>query len=122
MIPIFIILICIVILDHLINRHQIKKKKIDVSDLGIKYVNKLHKYGEKTLYWITMIIMILSITDFQQLRLFIFIGPGITFAYRTIMKWKFAKQNRTYLLSAVSCGLFIVGTIVYGLLHYIEMI
>lgn len=122
MIPILIILICILVLDDLINKHQIKKKNIDLSDLEIKYVNKQHEYGEKILNWATMIIMILSITDFHHLRFFIFIGLGITFAFRTLMKWKFANQNKTYLLSAVTCGLFIIGLIVYGLLHVIEIV
>ncbi|WP_228552403.1 DUF4181 domain-containing protein [Gracilibacillus salitolerans] len=62
--------------------------------------------------------MILSISEFHHLRLFIFIGPGIMLAFRTIMKWKFAKQNKTYLLSAITCGLFIIGSIVYGSKHY----
>ncbi|WP_212927967.1 DUF4181 domain-containing protein [Oceanobacillus sp. J11TS1] len=46
----------------------------------------------------------------------IFIGMAVMFAFRTIMKWTFARENKTYLLSAVTCGLFIIGSVVYGLL------
>nr|WP_208586146.1 DUF4181 domain-containing protein [Gracilibacillus suaedae] len=35
-----------------------------------------------------------------------------------MMKWKFATDNQTYLLSAVTCVLFIIGSIVYSSIHF----
>ncbi|WP_167263051.1 DUF4181 domain-containing protein [Alkalibacillus almallahensis] len=118
MIPIFFILICILILDQLINKNLIKRNSIEQTASRSKYVNKIHKYGELILYGATMIVMVLSVIEFYYLRLLIFIGPGITFAFRTIMKWKFTNQDKTYLLSAVTCGLFMIGSIVYGVFEY----
>lgn len=91
-------------------------KNIEVSDVKSKYVNKHHKYGERILYFSSMIVMVLSIMEFHHLRLFIFIGPAMLFAYRAIMKWKYEKENKTYLLSAVTCGSFVISAIVFGTL------
>jgi len=118
-VSIFIILISILVLDHFINKSQIKKWDIEVPELKNRYVNKLHKYGEKILYWVSMIVMILAITEFHHLRILIFISPGIMFTFRTIMEWIFAKDNKTYLLSAVTSGLFIIGSVVYGILQFL---
>ncbi|WP_339229305.1 DUF4181 domain-containing protein [Oceanobacillus sp. FSL K6-2867] len=119
MVSILIILFSILILDQFINRSLIKKLHIEKAELESKYVNKLHKYGERVLYWSSFIVMIISIQEFHHLRLFIFIGMAILFAFRTIMKWNFMKESKTYFLSAVTCGLFIAGLIVYGVTHYV---
>ncbi|PAV31496.1 hypothetical protein CIL05_02240 [Virgibacillus profundi] len=116
MIPILIILIAILILDQFINRRLIKKWDMQIPELEGKYVNKLHKYGERILYWISFIVMIIAINEFPHLRILIFLGMAIMFAFRTIMKWNFTRENKTYLLSAVTCGLFIMGSVVYGLI------
>ncbi|WP_280768856.1 DUF4181 domain-containing protein [Salipaludibacillus daqingensis] len=34
------------------------------------------------------------------------------------MEWIFRKDSQTYLLSAVSCALFIIGLFVYGLFFH----
>lgn len=116
--PIFIILIVILVLDQLINRSLIKRENIEVNDQETKYVNMWHKYGEKITYWVTFILMIISINDLHHLRFIIFLGPAILFAFRTFMEWNFARQNKTYLLSTVTFVLFIIGSIVYGSLLY----
>src|SRR5690625_6915948 len=77
MVSIFIILISILVLDHFINKSQIKKWDIEVPELKSRYVNKVHKNGEKILYWVSMIVMILAITEFHHLSILIFISPGI---------------------------------------------
>ncbi|GAA0416049.1 DUF4181 domain-containing protein [Agaribacter marinus] len=122
MISILSILIAIFILDQFINRSLIKKWDIEIPELERKYVNKLHKYVEKILYCSSFIVMIIAINEFSHLRIFIFISMAVMFAFRTIMKWTFTKESKTYLLSAVTCGLFIVGSIVYGLTHYNEIL
>ncbi|MFD2629938.1 DUF4181 domain-containing protein [Oceanobacillus kapialis] len=121
---IFIILICILVLDHFINRRLIKKLPIERSTLEneSKYVNKQHKYGENILYWSSYIVMLFSILEFPSLRIFIFIGVGLVFEFRTYMKWKFTREKKTYLLSAVTCGLFLIGSIVYALLDYTAIV
>ena len=91
---------------------------IELPELESKYVNKLHKYGENILYWISLIVMILAIVEFHYLRLFIFISFAIMFAFQSILKWTFRKENKIYLLSAVTSGLFIIGSIVYSLTNY----
>ncbi|WHX28115.1 DUF4181 domain-containing protein [Virgibacillus halodenitrificans] len=118
MISLIIILSVILVLDQLINRKLIKKLSIEESDLGKKYVSKLHKYGEGILYWTSFIVMILTINEFPHLRIFIFIGMTILFAFRTIMKWVYARERKTYLLSAITCVLFILGSISYGWLIF----
>jgi len=116
MTPILIILICILVANYVINNVLTRKLNIKKPDPGNKYVNTLHKYGEGILHWATIIVIVISITNFHHLRIFIFIVPCIFFAFSTLMEWNYVKQNKTYLLSAVSCGLFIIGAIVYGLI------
>ncbi|WP_018930702.1 DUF4181 domain-containing protein [Gracilibacillus lacisalsi] len=118
MIAIIVIIFCIFILDQLINRKLIKKMNIEAADLENRYVNKTHKYVENILHWATLLLIAASISDYHQLRLFLFIVPSLMFAFRAIMKWKFATDNQTYLLSSVTCVLFIMGLIVYGSIHF----
>ena len=116
MTTIWIILICILVSNYIISNALIRKMNIKKSAPGNKYVNTLHKYGEGILHWVTMIVIVMSITNYHHLRIFIFIVPCILFAFSTLMEWNHVKQNKTYLLSAVSCGLFIIGSIAYGLI------
>jgi hypothetical protein len=118
MIAIIVILFCIFIMDQLINRKLIKKMNMEEADLEKRYVNKTHKYVENILHWATLLLIAALISDYHQLRLFIFIVPSLMFAFRAIMKWKYSTDNQTYLLSAVTCVLFIIGSIVYGSIHF----
>ncbi|SDN65279.1 DUF4181 domain-containing protein [Alkalicoccus daliensis] len=118
MVSILIIIISIVILSIFINKKLINMEYIKESDLKNDYVNKLHKYVEKVLYIVNFIVMILAITDFHHLRPLIFIGPCIMYAFSTIMEWKYARSSKTYYLSAVTCVLFMIGSIIYGVIHY----
>ncbi|MYL46395.1 DUF4181 domain-containing protein [Virgibacillus halodenitrificans] len=120
MVAIIIILFLILVLDQLINRKLIKKLSIEESDLGKKYVSKLHKYGEGILYWTSFVVMILTINEFPHLRILIFVGMTILFAFRTIMKWVYARERKTYLLSAITCVLFILGSVTYGMIGYLN--
>ncbi|AIF45280.1 DUF4181 domain-containing protein [Virgibacillus sp. SK37] len=118
MVALIIILLVIFVLDQFINRKLIKNLNIEESDLGKKYVNKLHKYGEGILYWTSFLVMILTINEFLHFRILIFIGMTILFAFRTIMKWVYEKERKTYLLSAITCVLFILGSVTYGMINY----
>ncbi|MEK5068638.1 DUF4181 domain-containing protein [Sporosarcina sp. FSL K6-1508] len=118
MTPILTILICILVSNYVINNVLTRKMHIKKRDSPNKYINTLHKYGEGILHWATIIVMVISITNYHHLRIFIFIVPCILFTFSTLMEWNYAKQNKTYLLSAVSCGLFIIGSIVYRLIYY----
>lgn len=122
MVTIIAIMIAILVLDHFINRKLIAKLNIKEFDLGKKYVNRLHKYGEGILHWASLIVMIIAISDFKHLRIFIFIGMTMLFAFRTIMKWIYAKENKTYLLSATTCILFILGSVIYEVTTYVNIV
>lgn len=122
MIAIITILIAILILDQLFNRKLIKELNIEESELDEKYVNKLHKYGERVLYWTSFIMMIIAINEFLHLRILIFVGMAAVFAFRTIIKWTFTRESKTYFLSAITCVLFILGTVVYGVTDYFNVI
>lgn len=117
-----IILIAILVLDQFINRKLIAKFNIEESDLGTKYVNKLHKYGEKILYWTSFIGMIIVINEFLHLGILIFVGMTAVFAFRTIMKRIYQKESKTYLLSAITCVLSILGLVAYGVTDYLNFI
>ncbi|MFC4662723.1 MULTISPECIES: DUF4181 domain-containing protein [Oceanobacillus] len=75
--------IAILILNHFVNRYLMKKWEIQIADLGRKYVNRLHKYGERILYLVNLIVMVIAINDFPHLRIWIFIGMA-TVAYSFI--------------------------------------
>jgi len=92
------------------------------SELEKKYVNKLHKNVERLLYSTSFIVMIIAINEFLHLRLLIFVGMASVFAFRTIMKWIYTRESKTYLLSAVTCGLFILGLVTYGVTDYFNVI
>src|SRR5699024_11993892 len=98
------------------------KLNIEESDLGKKYVNKLHKYGEGILYWISLIVIMIAVNEFPHLRILIFVGMTAVFAFRTIMKWIYARESKTYLLSAITCVLFILGSVIYGVIDYYNFI
>lgn len=115
MTPIITIVMMIFILDRFINKNLIKKLNMEEPEAENKYVNDLHRYGEGILYWITMIVMVISMIDFHYLRFLIFLSGASMFAFRTFMEWKYTRENRSYLLSAVTCGLFILGSIAYWL-------
>lgn len=116
MTPILIILICTFVLNYLIINILTRKLGIKKPDLENQYVNTVHKYGDKILNWTIIIVIVISITSYPNLRILIFIVPCILYAFSTLMEWSYVKQNKTYLLSAVSCGLFIIGSLVYGLI------
>lgn len=122
MIAIFTILIAILISDQFINRKLITKLNIEDSELDKEYVNKLHKYVERMLYWTSFTLMIKAINEFLHLRILIFVGMAAVFAFRTIMKWIFTRGSKTYLLSAVTCFLFILGSVTYGVIDYFNVI
>ena len=65
--------------------------------------------------------MIIAVNDFLQLRILIFVGIVVVFAFRTIMEWVFARESKTYLLSAVTCVLFTLGLITYGVTDYFNV-
>ena len=113
MIAITTILIAILILDQIINRKLIRKLNIKESELDKKYVSKLHKYVETILYGTSFIVMILAITEYPHLRIFIFVGMTVVFAFRSIFKWIFTRESKTYLLSAITCTLSILGLLTY---------
>jgi len=98
------------------NNFLTRKMNIMKPEIGNEYVNRLHKYGDRVLHLATIIVMVVSITNLPHLRIYIFIVPSILFAFSTLMEWSHVKQNKTYLLSAVSCGLFIIGSVVYGII------
>lgn len=122
MVALIIILFAILVLDQFINRKLIKKLNIKRSDLGKKYVNKLHNYGEGILYWASFIVMIIAINELPYLRILIFVGMTALFAFRTIMKWIYVRERKTYLLSAITCVLFILGSVTYGVTDYFNFI
>ncbi|TRM11984.1 DUF4181 domain-containing protein [Lentibacillus cibarius] len=49
-------------------------------------------------------------------------GMIAVFTFRTIMKWIYARESKTYLLSAVTCVLFILGTVIYSVTNYFHFI
>ncbi|QUW22682.1 DUF4181 domain-containing protein [Sporosarcina sp. Marseille-Q4063] len=122
MIAIITILIAILILDQFINRKLITKLNIEESELDVKYVNKLHKYGERILYWASFIVMIIAINEFPRLRILIFVSMAAVFAFRTIMKSIFTRESKTYLLSAITCVLFILGLVIYRVTDFFNVI
>lgn len=121
MIAIFTILVAILILNIFINRKLIKKLNIEDSELDKKYVNKLHKYVEGILNWTSYIVMIIAIIDFPHLKILIFVSMTAVFAFRTIMEWIFTRESKTYLLSAITCALFILGSVTYGVTDYLNV-
>lgn len=104
----------ILILDYLIN-----KKLMDYFNMEEpvnKYVNQWHKYIENAIYLIHLIIIVITITDYESYRVLIFIIAAIMFLFRAFMQFKYEKEDKTYLLSLVSVGLFVMATIVYAML------
>lgn len=69
-----------------------------------------------------MILMIISINEFPDLRILIFVGMVAVFAFRTIMQWIFTKEDKTYFLSAITCGLFTLGSVVFGITNYFNLL
>ncbi|MDT8862789.1 DUF4181 domain-containing protein [Alkalihalobacillus sp. MEB130] len=116
MVLILVSIIAIFILDQFINRRLIKRKNIEVPELKFRRVNRIHENGEKILYFVNLLVMIQAIMFSPHLRIFIFIGPGFMFAFRTFMEWKYAADKQTYLLSGVTCGLFIIGSVVFAVI------
>lgn len=95
---------------------------IKESELDKKYVNKPHKYFEITLYGIIVYVLMLALNQFLYLRMFIFVGMAFLFAFRTIMIWVFDRESETYILSAITCILFILESITYGVTEYVDFI
>ncbi|MGY4690792.1 DUF4181 domain-containing protein [Salibacterium sp. K-3] len=78
------------------------------------YINKFHRYMDKSFYVLWLFVVIATINDFYSYRIVIFIVPVLLFAFRTVM-WCYTPGGRqTYLLSAVPCALFLTGTGLYG--------
>lgn len=113
MLTVIIIMFTILIFSLISNKLLRDKENIKVPDSRGRYVNKIHQYGEQTLYIINLVVVTLAIMDFSHLRVFIFVGFSITFAFSMIMEWKYARENKMYLLSALNCGLFIIGSFTY---------
>ncbi|MFD1412264.1 DUF4181 domain-containing protein [Oceanobacillus jeddahense] len=61
-------------------------------------------------------VMVIAVYDFPNLRIWIFISMTAMFAFRTIMRWIFTRENKAYLTSAITCGLFIMGAIAYSII------
>lgn len=122
MMGIISILFVMIIIDQFINRKLIKKLNIEEPALDEKYVNKLHKFVERILYLSSYIVMILTVNEFPHLRIWVFLGLSAVFGFRTIMEWNFKRGSKIYLLSAITCGLFILGAITYGTIDYFGVI
>ncbi|MFD1928928.1 DUF4181 domain-containing protein [Sporosarcina siberiensis] len=95
---------------------------IEETDLDKQYVNKLHKHGEIILSGTSIILMIILVTDFPHLRILIFVGMVAVFSFRTIMQWIFTKEDKTYILSAITCVLLILGLVTYGTTNHFNLI
>lgn len=115
MITIFSIIIAIFIVGYLI--HKIILDYLHIEQSPDEYVNHWHKYVESTLRLLTLIIVTISITDYYNLRILIFVIPTIMFLFRGMMQFKYEKEYQDYLFSFTSFGLFVIGTIVYGVLN-----
>ncbi|MEF2291398.1 DUF4181 domain-containing protein [Virgibacillus dokdonensis] len=112
----------LLILHIIIQKRLIRSLNMNVNDddeSKEKYVNNIHRYGEKTLNFLILIIITITIIDYHEFRVFIFISMAILFAFRTYIEWKHIKGSLQYLLSATSIGLCIIGAVVYSILDHI---
>lgn len=109
-----LIMLCIVVFDYVINRYLMRRLQIENS--SNKYINRIHKYVENSLYIIAIVLIVISVTDFESLRIFTFVTMAIMFAFRAIMQILYEKERKTYIHSVVTLGLIVIGTIIYGVL------
>lgn len=107
------IFLVILLLDQLINRKLIKKFDIHQSEQGRQYVSDIHKYVENILHIGNLIIIVLAIMDFPELKPLIFLGAAAMFVFRSIMEKNYSETSRKYILSTVTGGLFLLGGAVY---------
>ncbi|SFL90980.1 DUF4181 domain-containing protein [Salibacterium qingdaonense] len=80
------------------------------------YVNKRHKYIDKSLYVMVHIVIVLTLTMFPSYRILIFLLPVLHYAYLAVMwhRTRIPGGRRTYLLSVISAVLFLTGAVLYG--------
>lgn len=120
MFSITIIFICILILDILIHKKLPKKLNIQVQEKGYSYVNTFHKYGERILYLVMIFVFVILVAEnLTQFYFLIFICPALMFGFRTYIEWKFIRNSKKYILSALTFGLFLLGLAVYGFIQNI---
>ncbi|MDX8047187.1 DUF4181 domain-containing protein [Gracilibacillus sp. S3-1-1] len=113
-----IIYFSIFALDQIINRKLIKIKQIEDHELEKKFLNKWHEYTEKGLRLLTLLIIPFALSDYTQLRWFVFIIPCVSFILRVIMERKMAPDSSKYLLSVVTLSLLVSGLIVYSIIYF----
>lgn len=119
---VYIIMFSLLFLHLIIRKRLVKSLNININDedeSSEEYVNKLHRYGEKTLNLLVLTIVTITIIDYHEFRVFIFISMAALFSFRTYMEWKHIKGSQQYLLSATSIGLCILCAIVYSILDTI---
>ncbi len=112
----------LLVLHIILRKRLVKRLNMNVNDeeeTSKEYVNKLHRYGEKTLNLLVLIIITITIKDYHEFRVFIFISMAALFSFRTYMEWKHIKESQQYLLSGTTIGLCILGAIVYSILDTI---
>lgn len=119
MIPIIVILFGIFIADYIFTRLLVKKSLIKDPALYSKYVNKFHQYGENTLYFILILIVVIGLHDYHPLRVFIFIVLSISACFQALMEWTKRKETKLYILSLITAGLALIGEFIYVLWYSI---
>lgn len=118
MVSLIIILAVVMVVDQIISRFWLQKKYPDRRNPDEKFLNRLHKYGERTIYVIAVIVSILAISALPQLRPTIFIGMGLLFVFRAAMERRYAASPGSYIHSVITSSLMITGGLIYTVFFY----
>jgi hypothetical protein len=101
---VFLIIVGIFLEKYLIRKYDIEKNK----GLVVRYVNKYHMWGEYILLAIG-IILIAAFAERGRMRSdSILILIIIVHLFRSVVQWRYEREKKAYILTAMSIAMFSV--------------
>ncbi len=105
------IFIVVVILGVLLDKLLRKSLKIETPKGRIyEHVNTFHKWGERLV--ITLFLIIVAYASFSrepiiEIKYIFFIFYLVLYSFRAWMEWKYTKNEKEYIITIYSIGLFL---------------
>lgn len=101
---VFLIIVAVFLEKYLIKKYDIEKHK----GLIVKYVNKYHMWGEYFILAIGIILIAFFAERGQMRSDSILILIIVVHLFRIIMQWKYEREKKVFILTAMAIAIFSV--------------
>jgi hypothetical protein len=115
--PIIIFATTVVVIMLLLTFIVRKKLKIKTEPGLYKYINKTHKWGERVLFLLFAITILIAYFGYYYVELYIFfVFFFVQSIFRAFMEWKYEREDKEYIISLIGAGAS--GVLFIGILFF----